>query len=131
MRRLVAQTRVELLLTLRRGESILLTFAIPVLLLAFFSNVDVLPTGSGRPVDFLFPCVLALAVMSTSMWPAPAVPGPPPPTVWPQPANSASPVMLPLPHRSNSAHPQKPPSSSAPQKSGLLQLKDTPACHVS
>ncbi len=67
MRRLVAQTRVELLLTLRRGESILLTFAIPVLLLAFFSNVDVLPTGSGRPVDFLFPGVLALAVMSTSM----------------------------------------------------------------
>src|SRR6476620_1236636 len=67
MRRLAAQTRVELLLTLRRGESILLTFAIPVLLLAFFSKVDVLPTGTGRPVDFLFPGILALAVMSTAM----------------------------------------------------------------
>ncbi len=67
MRRLLAQSRVELLLTLRRGESVLLTFAIPVLLLVFFSNVDVLPTGNGRPVDFLFPGVLALAVMSTAM----------------------------------------------------------------
>ena len=67
MRRLLAQTRVELTLTLRRGESVLLTFAIPVLLLAFFSKVDVLPTGSGRPIDFLFPGVLALAVMSTAM----------------------------------------------------------------
>jgi len=67
IRRLFGQTRVELLLTLRRGESVLLTFAIPVLLLAFFSKVDVLPTGSRRPVDFLFPGVLALAVMSTAM----------------------------------------------------------------
>lgn len=67
MRRLLAQTRVELLLTLRRGESVLLTFAIPVLLLAFFSKVNVLPTGGGRSIDFLFPGVLALAVMSTAM----------------------------------------------------------------
>jgi ABC-2 type transport system permease protein len=67
MRRVVAQTRIELILTLRRGESVLLTFAIPVLLLAFFSKVDVLPTGGGRPIDFLFPGVLALAVMSTAM----------------------------------------------------------------
>ncbi len=62
-----AQTRMELLLTLRRGESVLLTFAIPVVLLAFFSMVDVLPTGTEDPVDFLFPGVLALAVMSTSL----------------------------------------------------------------
>lgn len=62
-----AQTRVELLLTLRRGESVLLTFLIPVLLLAFFSKVDVLPTGEGDPIDFLFPGVLALAVMSTAL----------------------------------------------------------------
>ena len=38
-----AQTRVELALTLRRGESLLLTLGIPVLLLVFFSLVDVLP----------------------------------------------------------------------------------------
>jgi ABC-2 type transport system permease protein len=57
----------ELILTLRRGESVLLTLAIPVLLLGFFSLVDVLPTDSRDPVDFLFPGVLALAVMSTAM----------------------------------------------------------------
>lgn len=62
-----AQTKVELLLTLRRGESVLLTFLIPVVLLAFFSKVDVLPTGTGDPIDFLFPGVLALAVMSTAL----------------------------------------------------------------
>jgi ABC-2 type transport system permease protein len=68
MRALLALTRIELLLTLRRGESVLLTFAIPVLLLAFFSKVDVLPTPKGGPpVDFLFPGVLALAIMSTAM----------------------------------------------------------------
>lgn len=66
-RRLLAQARVELLLTLRRGESVLLTFAIPMLLLAFFSKVDVLPTGTNDPVDFLLPGILALAVMSTAM----------------------------------------------------------------
>ncbi len=62
-----AQTAMELRLTLRRGESVLLTFAIPVLLLAFFSLVDVLPTGTDDPVDFLLPGVLALAVMSTAL----------------------------------------------------------------
>lgn len=62
-----AQTRVELLLTLRRGESVLLTFLIPVVLLAFFSKVDVLPTGDGDAIDFLLPGVLALAIMSTAL----------------------------------------------------------------
>jgi ABC-2 type transport system permease protein len=67
MTALRAQTRIELLLTLRRGESVLLTFLIPVLLLVFFANVDVLPTGEGDPIDFLFPGVLALAIMSTAL----------------------------------------------------------------
>ncbi|CAN5146311.1 ABC transporter permease [soil metagenome] len=64
-----AQARVELTLTLRRGESLLLTLGIPVLLLAFFSVVDVLPlpVGVEEPVDFLAPGILALAVMSTAM----------------------------------------------------------------
>ena len=64
-----AQTRVELVLTLRRGESLLLTLGIPVLLLAFFSVVDVLPLPAGvtDAVDFLAPGILALAVMSTAM----------------------------------------------------------------
>ncbi|CAN5650141.1 ABC transporter permease [soil metagenome] len=72
MRALGAQLRVELVLTLRRGESVLLTIGIPVGLLVFFSLVDVLPTESGLPaggdaVDFLAPGILALAVMSTAM----------------------------------------------------------------
>ena len=54
-------------LTLRRGESLLLTLGIPVFLLVFFSVVDVLPHGSGDPVDVLAPGILALAVMSTAM----------------------------------------------------------------
>jgi ABC-2 type transport system permease protein len=67
MRAVLAQARVELALTLRRGESVLLSIGIPVLLLVFFSTVDVLPTGRRHPVDFLSPGVLALAVMSTAM----------------------------------------------------------------
>ena len=63
-----AQTQVEVALTLRRGESLLLTLAIPVALLVFFSLVDVLPSPQGvdDPVDFLAPGVLALAVLSTA-----------------------------------------------------------------
>ncbi|MGD9795789.1 MAG: ABC transporter permease, partial [Acidimicrobiia bacterium] len=63
----VAQTRVELMLTLRRGESLLLALGIPVMLLVFFSLVDVLPSGTPDSVDFLAPGILALAVMSTAM----------------------------------------------------------------
>ena len=62
-----AQTAAELKMTLRRGESVLLTIGIPVLLLVFFSSVDVLPTDTKDPIDFLAPGILALAVMSTAM----------------------------------------------------------------
>lgn len=64
-----AQARVELALTLRRGESVLVTLGIPVLLLVFFSVVDVLPLpeGTDEAIQFLAPGVLALAVMSTAM----------------------------------------------------------------
>jgi ABC-2 type transport system permease protein len=64
---LAAQARAEVVMTLRRGESVLLALGIPVGLLAFFSVVDVLPTPTREPVDFLAPGVLALAVMSTAM----------------------------------------------------------------
>ena len=68
MKALVAQTRVEIMLTLRRGESLLLILGIPLVLLGFFSSVDVLPKGNFvDSVDFLTPGVLALAVMSTGM----------------------------------------------------------------
>jgi ABC-2 type transport system permease protein len=69
MRALAAQSRAELVLTLRRGESVLLTLIIPILLLVFFSSVDILPkpVGVRDSVDFLAPGILALAVMSTAM----------------------------------------------------------------
>lgn len=66
MRPLIAQLRLELALVARNGESLLLTLGIPVLLLVFFANVDVLPID-GEPIDFLAPGVLALAVLSTSL----------------------------------------------------------------
>lgn len=66
MRALAAQLRLELAVLARNGESLLLTLGIPVLLLAFFANVDVLPID-GEPIDFLAPGVLALAVLSTSL----------------------------------------------------------------
>jgi ABC-2 type transport system permease protein len=65
---LVAQTRAELVLTLRRGESLLLILGIPLVLLGFFASVDIIPKGNfSDPIDFLFPGILALAVMSTGM----------------------------------------------------------------
>src|SRR5207244_8575988 len=57
----LAQLRVELILTLRRGESLLITLVVPVVLLIFFGAV------AANPPDFLVPGLLALAVMSTSM----------------------------------------------------------------
>ena len=67
LRAIAAQTRVELTLTLRRGESLLVTMGIPVGILVFFSEVDALSTTLRRPVNFLVPGTLALAVMSTAM----------------------------------------------------------------
>ena len=67
MNPLVAQVRAEVTQVLRNGEQLLLTLGIPVLLLVFFSLVDVLPTGTAEPIDFLAPGVMALAVMSTAM----------------------------------------------------------------
>lgn len=67
MSRFLAQLRAELRVTLGNGEQLLLTIGIPVLLLVFFSSVDVLPTGTDDPIDFLAPGILALAVMSTAM----------------------------------------------------------------
>jgi ABC-2 type transport system permease protein len=66
VRPLLAQLRLELAVLARNGESLLLTLGIPVLLLVFFANVDVLPID-GEPIDFLAPGVLALAVLSTSL----------------------------------------------------------------
>jgi ABC-2 type transport system permease protein len=62
-----AQTTMELRLTARRGENVLVTIVIPVVVLLFFASVAVLPTGAARPVDFLLPGTMALAVIATSL----------------------------------------------------------------
>ena len=62
MRPFAAQVRAETYMTLRRGETLLLTVGIPVVFLAFFSSVHVIPTGPGQAVGFFVPGVLALAL---------------------------------------------------------------------
>ena len=67
VRALLAQLRIELILTLRRGESLLITLVVPVVLLIFFGAVAANTPDFLAPPDFLVPGILALAVMSTSM----------------------------------------------------------------
>src|SRR6266581_4236221 len=66
-RQILAQTQVELLLTLRRGESVLITLIVPVLLLIFFASLNIVPATNGHAINFLLPGMLALAVMATGM----------------------------------------------------------------
>ncbi len=71
MKAYLGQTRAELTLSLRQGEQLLVSVAIPWLLLVFFSLVDVLPKPPAlhdySSIDVLAPGILALAVMSTAM----------------------------------------------------------------
>jgi ABC-2 type transport system permease protein len=67
LRPLTAQTGAEIYMTLRRGETLLLTLGIPVVFLLFFSKVSVVSTPTATPADFFVPGILALAVMSTAM----------------------------------------------------------------
>src|SRR5439155_24841779 len=66
LRATAAMTSMELRLTARRGENLLVTIIIPAVVLLFFASVSVLPTP-GRPVDFLLPGALALAVIASSL----------------------------------------------------------------
>ena len=66
-RQVWAQTQVELLMTLRRGESVLITLIVPVILLIFLTSLNIVPTTNEKAVDFLLPGMLALAVMATGM----------------------------------------------------------------
>ena len=65
-RRVAAQLRMELRLLLRNGENLLVTLGIPVGLLVFFSQVDVLDLGA-RPLDFLLPGMLTVAALGSAM----------------------------------------------------------------
>ncbi len=65
---LAAQSRTEVLLQLRRGENLIVTLAVPLGILVFFAKVDTtIPTDFDKPVDFLVPGVLSLAVMAAAM----------------------------------------------------------------
>lgn len=64
--RVLAQTRMEVTLTLRRGENVLITLIVPVLLLVFFASLNIVPAGESA-IGFLLPGMLALAIISTGM----------------------------------------------------------------
>jgi ABC-2 type transport system permease protein len=66
MRPLWAQAVAETKMTLRRGETLLLTLGVPVGLLVFLSVTKVLP-APGDQKSFLVPGILALAIMSTGL----------------------------------------------------------------
>ncbi len=63
---LAAQTRTEVALTLRRGENVLITLIVPVVLLIFFTSLNIVPAGMPA-ISFLLPGMLALAIISTGM----------------------------------------------------------------
>jgi ABC-2 type transport system permease protein len=68
-RMLLAHARVEVSLTLRHGEQILLTLLIPLALLIGLSRLNILPAadlGSTSKVDWVTPRIFALAVMSSA-----------------------------------------------------------------
>lgn len=68
----MAQTRAELNMTMRNRERALITVILPAGLLIFFMlifsrSTTIVPTGTIKPVDFLLPGMLAVAIMSTGM----------------------------------------------------------------
>lgn len=62
-----SQAGMELRLTARRGENVLVIIVIPVVVLLFFTLVAVLPDLGRSPVGALLPGTLALAVIATSL----------------------------------------------------------------
>lgn len=67
MRALLAQALMELRLTVRSGEGLLVTLILPPLLLIFFATLGLAPSDYSRPIDFLLPSMMALAVMSIGL----------------------------------------------------------------
>lgn len=56
----------ELRLTARRGENVLVTLVIPVAVLLFFAGTSIMPLAT-RPVDFLLPGSIALAIVAAGL----------------------------------------------------------------
>jgi ABC-2 type transport system permease protein len=66
-RALTALVRHELGLAARRGENVLVTLVVPPALLVFFATAGVVPGIAGRPVDWLLPGALALAIVAAGL----------------------------------------------------------------
>ncbi|MGE5333287.1 MAG: ABC transporter permease [Nitrososphaerota archaeon] len=64
---ILAQTRAELTMAVRRGESLLVTVVIPTVLLIIFMGLPVIPGTTSAKIAFLLPGILAVAIMSTSL----------------------------------------------------------------
>jgi len=64
---IAAMTAIELRLVLRRPENLFATIVVPTLVLVLFSSVAVVDVPGGRPVDFLLPGSIALAIIATSL----------------------------------------------------------------
>jgi len=63
----LAMAAAELRLALRRGETLVATAILPVVVLVFFASVGFLPSTTARPVDFLLPGSIAFAIIATSL----------------------------------------------------------------
>jgi ABC-2 type transport system permease protein len=64
---ILAQTRAELIMALRRGESLLVTIVIPTMLLFLAMWLKIAPGTTSAQIAFLLPGILAAAIMSTSL----------------------------------------------------------------
>lgn len=67
LRAMASVAAMELRLTARRGENVLVTLVIPAAVLVFFASVGIVPGIAGRPVDFLLPGSIALAVIANGL----------------------------------------------------------------
>jgi ABC-2 type transport system permease protein len=67
LRAVSALAALELRLTARRGENVLVTLVIPVAVLLFFAGTSLVPDLGGRPVDFLLPGAIALAIIASGL----------------------------------------------------------------
>ena len=67
LRSVAALAALELRLTARRGENVLVTLVIPAAVLLFFGGVAVPPGLPARPVDHLLPGTIALAIVAAGL----------------------------------------------------------------
>src|SRR5258708_14307825 len=67
VRQILQQVKCELLLTARRGENVLITLIVPVVLLIFFTSLNLVPKTGESTINFLLPGILALAIIAAGM----------------------------------------------------------------